>query len=756
MRELAMALLVLLLATAWAVGQETPLRWTPVYEPGCGGAMTALSISPHDSNHILVCGDMLGVGLSTDGGESWQPTFGFRSYEIADVTWHPTDPQTVWAGTMSGPYVSHDGGRTWQERRAGMPEPSGSQYSAPVEKVLIDPQQPERLLAFGGSSRRWQSPGKPAWGVVWESRDDGRSWSRLTTITPQGSSDVADAAGDNIVIAAWATLRPGTIYAGATRAGFLISTDDGRTWTRHNKGLPPAEPQRLAVHPTDPDVLWVAMDNHVPAGAAERVPGSVLKSTDGGQTWADSSQGIRKVVQGADGNLTSRITALAVAASDPNVLYCNDSAWNGATTYRSNDGGASWRSIGTKADVPTAYFAGTCYKGLTVDPKNANIAFGFGTEYIARTRDGGRTWDDATAYRPDPSKPDHWRGRGYSGLCCMNVAFNPFVPGQTILQAMDAGRIWISDDNMQSWSYPAREPTPWLGGNDLTFSRDGTMYATTGQFGSFNGILRSTDSGKTWTTLDGDARGLPKAGSGLGLEGGGVYSLPDDSSKVWAVLGGRLYHSSNGGEKWSILTDDIGLRWIAGDPTTPARFYVSGREGLYVCRDGRTLQNVGGPRPGAPGRMTCDPSGRLYCCQWRDGRAGLWRYDPTAKPAARWQRLLDEPFAYAVTVDPSSPNRLALATNDHPYHDYCSAGGVWLSADSGQTWRQANDGLPMLRGQAIAFDPHGSGRIVFGSEGRGFFQMLWPVELKPQGSPVRSHRSTAEDSAHAEAGVTPE
>ena len=79
-----------------------------------------------------------------------------------------------------------------------------------------------------------------------------------------------------------------------------------------------------------------------------------------------------------------------------------------------------------------------------------------------------------------------------------------------------------------------------------------------------------------------------------------------------------------------------------------------------------------------------------------------------------------------MATDPTDPARLAVATSDHPYHDASFATGVWLSGDAGATWRQANDGLPCLRGEAIAIDPHDPERVVVGTLGRGFWQMRWP------------------------------
>lgn len=166
---------------ATAAPPATPLHWQPLGEPGCGGAMVGLAVSPFDSKRLLVSGDMLGVGLSTDQGNSWQATYGFKTWEMSDLTWHPTDPNTVWIGSMSGPYVSHDGGVHWASKRAGMPAPIGYGYSVPIEKVLFDPADATHahLLACGGSSRHWGFDGgqgdHATWGVVWESHDSGEA-----------------------------------------------------------------------------------------------------------------------------------------------------------------------------------------------------------------------------------------------------------------------------------------------------------------------------------------------------------------------------------------------------------------------------------------------------------------------------------------------------------------------------------------------------------------------------------------------------
>ena len=83
------------LITLFCNGEESPLRWRPLLEPGCGGAIVALRISPHDSKHLISSGDMLGAAVSFDGGDSWQPTYGFPAYEMCDITFHPINSTVI-------------------------------------------------------------------------------------------------------------------------------------------------------------------------------------------------------------------------------------------------------------------------------------------------------------------------------------------------------------------------------------------------------------------------------------------------------------------------------------------------------------------------------------------------------------------------------------------------------------------------------------------------------------------------------------
>ena len=114
---------LLAFAALAAQASLTGIVWEPLGEPGCGGAIVSLGVSPHNPQHLVSGGDMLGTAVSFDAGESWKPGMGLPSYEMATPTFHPQRTNEIWIGSCMGPFLSRDGGRSWQWRRTGFPKP---------------------------------------------------------------------------------------------------------------------------------------------------------------------------------------------------------------------------------------------------------------------------------------------------------------------------------------------------------------------------------------------------------------------------------------------------------------------------------------------------------------------------------------------------------------------------------------------------------------------------------------------------------
>jgi len=132
----------------------------------------------------------------------------------------------------------------------------------------------------------------------------------------------------------------------------------------------------------------------------------------------------------------------------------------------------------------------------------------------------------------------------------------------------------------------------------------------------------------------------------------------------------------------------------------------------------KLLPGSPGSNPWLPGHIAVDRAKppRLYVAS-----GGLWRWE-----SGTWTRLRDDPSIMNVAIDPTDPNRLAIATGDVPRRDVTIASGVWISEDGGKTWSQQNEGLACLRGRVLALNPHDPEQLVLGSEGRGYFVTRWP------------------------------
>jgi len=269
------------------------------------------------------------------------------------------------------------------------------------------------------------------------------------------------------------------------------------------------------------------------------VAGGVWKTTDGGVSWDPLF----------DKQSTSSIGSIAVADSDPNVIYAgtgeacirgNISFGDGV--YKSTDGGKTWNSIGLKD---------TRHIGkVIVHPANPDVAFvaalghayGPNTERgIFRTRDGGKTWEKVLYF------DDRTGG--------IDITFDPNNP-HVLFAAMWEGY-----------------RTPW----------------TLNSGGEKDGLYRSNDDGATWKRVEGN--GIPEGPLGRI----GVTVSKADSNVVYALIEakkGGLFRSEDGGTNWSLVNDDHRFRqraWyfthVWADPKNSGTVYVA-NTGLFRSNDG--------------------------------------------------------------------------------------------------------------------------------------------------------------------------
>lgn len=474
--------LALLVASSLSVQNVEALSvgtFSPLYEPGVGGRLTAISRQP-SGTRLLAAGDMLGVAWSDDDGASWLPSRGLPGYEMAEFTWDPTLPLGVWVGSMSGPAWSTDGGASFSPRRAGMPSPNVYPYRSPVQRVVY--LDADTVLAFGGSQRQWsEDNGHPQYyGSVWRAtRTPGGDWSAWSALsTPLAGNIVsASVAGPNL----YAVVRGGT-SAGVWRATIANPT----SWTQlPAPGGSNAELTDVAVNSADPTQIWVTRS--AVAGRRNASPGAVYRLDGNGQSW--TALNLPNVATGGNVDQVTGYDAIEASVQTsgspalPTALYVSDTGQFTKATYRSLDGGATWSTILRPQDVggTVAYSGGADLFTLGIDPANPYRVFGGSEEHLVAiaSTDNGSTyaWRDLASQSLGGAV---WRGRGFSGLVATRATFRS--DGLLALNAMDGGNLLLTANGGTTWTRPLASASradaslgwvdDWMGAVDTTFGTD--------------------------------------------------------------------------------------------------------------------------------------------------------------------------------------------------------------------------------------------------------------------------------------------
>lgn len=378
--------------------------------------------------------------------------------------------------------------------------------------------------------------------------------------------------------------------------------------------------------------------------------GGVWKSTDGGLSWRPMTDKVK--------DMSPSIGAIAVAPSDPNVIYAGTGeacirgdiiAGNGV--YKSTDGGKTWSASGLQDTVAIGR--------LIVHPKNPDIVyvaalghpFGANAERgIFRSTDGGKNWTKVL-----------YKDENTGGI---DLAFDPANPNIIFAALWQARR------------------SPW--GMDSG--------------GPGSGLYRSTDGGSNWKRLS--SHGLPE-----GILGRiGVAVGYGNSNRIWALIEadkGGLFRSDDGGENWTLVNSDRQYRQRAfyythvfADPRSADGVYVL-NTGMYRSNDGgRTFRPIRVPHGDNHG-LWVDPGDPDRMIESNDGGANV-----STNGGASWTAQSNQPTAqfYHVVTDNRFPYYVYGAQQDNSTVGIASAsehGGIdrpsWYPVGGGESGYVAPD-----------------------------------------------------------------
>ncbi|RMD91716.1 MAG: glycosyl hydrolase, partial [Calditrichaeota bacterium] len=343
--------------------------------------------------------------------------------------------------------------------------------------------------------------------------------------------------------------------------------------------------------------------------------GGVWKTEDGGLTWKNISDGWFK---------TGSVGAIAVAESDPNVIYVGmgersvrGNFSHGDGVYKSVDGGKTWKHIGLSDIRQTGK--------IIVHPRNPDLVYVaalghvFGPSEqrgVFRSKDGGRHWEKVLFV-------DNKTG-------AVDLAMDPNNP-----RVLYAGFWQVSR-------------TPW------------GLYSG----GPGSGLYKTTDGGDTWKKL---TKGLPE-----GVKGKiGVTVSPAKRDRVWAIIeakDGGVFRSDDGGESWRRVNSERKLRqraWyythIYADPLEPETVYVLNVQFHKSVDGGRTYKTIRTPH-GDNHDLWIDPHNNKRMIEGNDGGAIV-----TYNGGETWTNEDNQPTAqfYHVITDNQFPYRVYGAQQDN-------------------------------------------------------------------------------------------
>jgi photosystem II stability/assembly factor-like uncharacterized protein len=395
-------------------------------------------------------------------------------------------------------------------------------------------------------------------------------------------------------------------------------------------------------------------------------------------------------------------------------LYTADQGLADQNRYRSVDGGAHWTVAGGGV---TKFYPAAATPYVWASSADGGVVIGGSSDSLIMSTDHGATWRDVGSTQ---LAGGGWHGNGFSGLLGTRVAFSPVQPADMFVTGFDAGNLLRSTDGGVSWTRPLSSWDNYGGGYDVGVGgRDGkVVYEVLGQAGAFNGIAVSRDAGQSWAFRVGGA--LP-ARYAVGSGQGSIAIASGDGATAYAVLPNQQVY----------VTTDTGVTWTQVPLASPAYAVASSADfrSVYIATDAGVYQLTGAGT--APVLMSSSPAGarRLVVADGSvyaagplgTGQSGLW-----SNQSGSWTRLASNPWVSDVTIDPDNPRRIVYVTNDNPYHDTSFATGVWVSCNAGQSFTQYNAGLPMLRALSVAFDPWIPGRLITGTNGRGYWQTQLP------------------------------
>ncbi len=329
----------------------------------------------------------------------------------------------------------------------------------------IGPNRGGRSIAVAGSAARpleyyFGATG----GGLWKTTDGGQAWAPVTdgqiASSSVGAVAVAESNPDIVYLGMGEVQLRGNVMQGN---GVYKSADAGKTWRQ--VGL--ADTQaigRIRIHPTNPDIVYVAALGHPFGPNAER---GVFRTTDGGTTW-------KKVLFRSE---RAGAVDLCLDPSNPRVLVAStwevyrtpwmlSSGGPGSGLFKTTDGGDTWTELTRNPGLPKGIVGKVA---VAVSPASSSRLYALVEAEdggLFRSDDGGGTWTLVNADR-DLRQRAFYFSRIYADpksadtVYVLNYLFHKSIDGGKTITTIDAPHV----DHHDLWIDPAN-PLRMINAND--------------------------------------------------------------------------------------------------------------------------------------------------------------------------------------------------------------------------------------------------------------------------------------------------
>jgi photosystem II stability/assembly factor-like uncharacterized protein len=479
-----------------------------------------------------------------------------------------------------------------------------------------------------------------------------------------------------------------TFYFGHASGGVFRTRNGGVTFEPIFDEIGVPSIGAIAVAPSDPNVIYVGTGEGNPRNSAS-VGRGVWRSVDAGETWTSLGLGG-----------TEKITRIRIHPTDPDVVYVaalghewGDHPDRGI--FRSTDGGATWDRILYVDDTTGA-------ADLAMDPANPRILYAAMYDFrrqpwyfrsggpgsgLWRSADGGDTWEALTDAAPDNGLPE-----GALGRIGVAVAPSDADVVYAMIESTHDGQVWRSDDRGRTWRVVTEDGN--VNSRPFYFTDMRVDPATSERLYSLSGrLMVSTDGGRTWERL----------GEDIHPDHQSMWIDPEDPRFILNGNDGGVYLSRDRGESFQYLNRvPLGQFYqIGADMRDP--YWVCGglQDNGVWCGPSETRETVG---------LVND---NWYIIHFGDGYYA--QIDPTdwttVYTNAHYGNIVrvDQTSGEKQSIQPYPVSLQGAAAGDHPYrfnwnspihlspHDptvvYFGSNVLHRTDDGGRSWTEISPDL---------------------------------------------------------------